>query len=167
MKRRLINIATVIVALLVLMGTSGFYIFQNRCCCSGEETVSFHLTDPSQNDISDLETCHCKISNKNTCHINKSSHNSSNECCKSNRQNKTNLQHLKIASLFLITTQNSSVDKFGPELFTKWPKLNSTITPDIITYDHFEGLSPPLYGRTLLNFLNQLKLEVPPVDAIN
>lgn len=168
MKSLVKNIFATIVALALLIGSTGFHVYQHSCAVHNYSAVSLFETPDCEKDhqiVEEVDDC-CKDEVEEIAEP---------SCCEAKPIDKTNqvsfssqetnccitsFESLQIQDYLFPPVEkkivSANIEFFFTEGFTT-EKQNS----DKIIKINFSDLPPPLYGIELLQTLHQLKLDTP------
>ena len=161
MKSALRKSAIVFLAVMLVMTTGGFSIYQHFCKCAGETTESLFVEttcDRHCGVVNEPAEC-CNTVEKKSCCTEKqvqkvNSTHKHDDCCNSSSK------FIKISDNFRVTFEKVSFKFFASFIslltgidFISEPHAVVRVVPD------FNDTSPPLYGTELLHHIHQLKLD--------
>lgn len=165
MKRIIKNITTTIVAITILFSTIGLQVYSHSCKTHNFFASSFIEKPECENDHQTKVVDNCcsieEVEAENCCDVDENPvidypiiKSIDNSCCVTTIKNSYTIESL---SLIAEKKINSSIADFCFTELIKSEKQNSNQIIKINSSD----LPPPIFGKTLLKTIHQLKLDTP------
>ena len=150
------RIGVLLLLLVFLFGTFGISVFHHRCNSSNEDNTSVYpelFTKAGSSCCVDEETGYVCSGHETAPEDIYHQKVDAAPCCKST----FSFFKLEIiterAEKFVLNTENSQLPLY-PAFLPEEPKLEQPV----LTPAHFQFYSPPLFGKVLVYFLNQIKI---------